>query len=112
MWLTDSFTYTAFTEKQKNTPFTHDLSGFSSMSYVQYFSGKVGIPYVAAYSATKFALNGFFSSLRNEFLVEGTPPVSITLCTIGLVGQLIFVSVTLYCGSVDRSLYQSVLWVS
>lgn len=48
-------------------------------------AGKVGIPYVAAYTSTKFALNGFFSSLRNEFTVSQTP-VSITLCTIGLVG--------------------------
>ncbi|KAK7489973.1 hypothetical protein BaRGS_00018838 [Batillaria attramentaria] len=48
-------------------------------------AGKVGIPYVAAYSSSKFALNGFFSALRNEFTTAGTT-VSITICTIGLVG--------------------------
>lgn len=49
-------------------------------------AGKVGIPYTAAYCATKYALYGFFSSLRNELALEGGPPVSITICTIGLVG--------------------------
>ncbi|KAL8591890.1 hypothetical protein ACOMHN_044386 [Nucella lapillus] len=49
-------------------------------------AGKVGNPYVAAYASTKFALYGFFTSLRNERILTGAPPVSITISTIGLVG--------------------------
>ncbi|XP_076439049.1 hydroxysteroid 11-beta-dehydrogenase 1-like protein [Babylonia areolata] len=61
-------------------------SASGSLIVMASLAGKVGIPFVAAYSATKFALFGFFSSLRNELLMEDTPPFSITLCTIGLVG--------------------------
>ncbi|XP_067414929.1 11-beta-hydroxysteroid dehydrogenase 1-like [Emydura macquarii macquarii] len=45
-------------------------------------AGKIGVPFVAPYSATKFALDGFFSSLRQELIVENIN-VSITLCVLG-----------------------------
>jgi len=49
-----------------------------------YHSGKIACPLVAAYSASKFALDGFFSSLRMEY--EATKVnVSITLCILGLI---------------------------
>lgn len=47
-------------------------------------SGKVASPFVAPYSATKFALEGFFSSLRHEFIIEKVN-VSITLCILGYI---------------------------
>ncbi|XP_064596087.1 hydroxysteroid 11-beta-dehydrogenase 1-like protein [Liolophura sinensis] len=48
-------------------------------------AGKLGQPFVAAYSASKFALDGFFSSLRQELILKGSK-VSVTLGVIGLIG--------------------------
>ncbi|NXX41631.1 DHI1 dehydrogenase, partial [Tricholaema leucomelas] len=47
-------------------------------------AGKTGVPFAAPYSATKFALDGFFSSLRSEFVMEKVN-VSITLCILGYI---------------------------
>lgn len=41
-------------------------------------------PLVAPYSASKFALDGFFSSIRKEYSVTKVN-VSITLCVLGLI---------------------------
>lgn len=41
-------------------------------------------PLVAPYSASKFALDGFFSSIRKEYSVTNVN-VSITLCILGLI---------------------------
>ncbi|NXW72727.1 DHI1 dehydrogenase, partial [Hirundo rustica] len=41
-------------------------------------------PFTAPYSATKFALDGFFSSLRQELIIEKVN-VSITLCILGYI---------------------------
>lgn len=46
--------------------------------------GRIGTPFIAPYSATKFALEGFFSSLRHEFIIEKVN-VSITLCVLGYI---------------------------
>lgn len=46
--------------------------------------GKVGFPFTVPYSATKFALDGFFSSLRQEFAIQSIN-VSITLCILGFI---------------------------
>lgn len=48
-------------------------------------AGRVPQPYVSAYSATKFALDGFFGGLREELKIKGSQ-VSITFCIIGFVG--------------------------
>nr|XP_013805958.1 PREDICTED: corticosteroid 11-beta-dehydrogenase isozyme 1-like isoform X1 [Apteryx mantelli mantelli] len=55
-----------------------------SIIVVSSMAGKVGIPFIAPYSATKFALDGFFSSLRQEFITDYVN-VSITLCVLGLI---------------------------
>ncbi|NXJ11506.1 DHI1 dehydrogenase, partial [Odontophorus gujanensis] len=55
-----------------------------SIVVVSSASGKVASPFVAPYSATKFALEGFFSSLRQEFVIENIN-VSITLCILGYI---------------------------
>ncbi|XP_068127362.1 hydroxysteroid 11-beta-dehydrogenase 1-like protein [Hyperolius riggenbachi] len=47
-------------------------------------TGKVGTPYTTSYGATKFALDGFFWSLRHELAMKKVP-VSITLCVLGLI---------------------------
>ncbi|XP_068515795.1 11-beta-hydroxysteroid dehydrogenase 1-like [Anas acuta] len=47
-------------------------------------AGKAPGPFAAPYSATKFALDGFFSSLRHEFIIENVN-VSITLCILGYI---------------------------
>ena len=52
-----------------------------------HFVGKTAQPYTIGYSASKFALDGFFSGLRQELSMRGID-VSITLCIIGLVGKL------------------------
>ncbi|XP_071942567.1 hydroxysteroid 11-beta-dehydrogenase 1-like protein [Antedon mediterranea] len=53
-----------------------------SIAVVSSFAGKVGIPYSASYSASKFALGGFFGALRQELIFK-EQDVSITLCIIG-----------------------------
>ncbi|CAC5401755.1 HSD11B1 [Mytilus coruscus] len=48
---------------------------------------KVAQPFSGVYSSTKFALDGFFGSIRQEFALRNCD-VSITLCVIGLVGKV------------------------
>ncbi|NXP24303.1 DHI1 dehydrogenase, partial [Scytalopus superciliaris] len=55
-----------------------------SIVVVSSVAGKTGSPFAASYSATKFALDGFFSSLRHEFIM-GKVNVSITLCILGYI---------------------------
>ncbi|XP_071435020.1 11-beta-hydroxysteroid dehydrogenase 1 [Pithys albifrons albifrons] len=55
-----------------------------SIVVVSSMAGKAGSPFAASYSATKFALDGFFSSLRHEFIVDKVN-VSITLCILGYI---------------------------
>ncbi|KAM6165187.1 11-beta-hydroxysteroid dehydrogenase 1 [Erethizon dorsatum] len=55
-----------------------------SIAIVSSQAGKIPYPLVAPYSASKFALDGFFSSIRNEFLIRKVN-VSITLCILGLI---------------------------
>ncbi|KAM9520395.1 11-beta-hydroxysteroid dehydrogenase 1-like [Guaruba guarouba] len=47
-------------------------------------AGRIGTPFIAPYTATKFALEGFFSSLRQEFIMENVN-VSVTLCVLGYI---------------------------
>lgn len=49
-----------------------------------YHLGKIASPLVASYAASKFALDGFFSSIRMEYSVTKVN-VSITLCVLGLI---------------------------
>ncbi|XP_075709838.1 11-beta-hydroxysteroid dehydrogenase 1 [Rhinoderma darwinii] len=51
---------------------------------VSSLAGKVGLPLTVPYSTTKFALDGFFSSLRLEFYHQKVN-VSITLCVISYI---------------------------
>ncbi|XP_023773755.1 corticosteroid 11-beta-dehydrogenase isozyme 1-like, partial [Cyanistes caeruleus] len=55
-----------------------------SIVVVSSMAGKVGFPFTVPYSATKFALDGFFSSLRQEFTIQNIN-VSITLCILGFI---------------------------
>uniref|UniRef100_A0A8C0BX07 11-beta-hydroxysteroid dehydrogenase 1 n=1 Tax=Buteo japonicus TaxID=224669 RepID=A0A8C0BX07_9AVES len=55
-----------------------------SIVVVSSIAGKTAIPFTAPYSATKFALDGFFSSLRQEFIIDKVN-VSITLCILGYI---------------------------
>ncbi|KFQ57654.1 Corticosteroid 11-beta-dehydrogenase isozyme 1, partial [Pelecanus crispus] len=55
-----------------------------SVVVVSSMAGKAGAPFTAPYSATKFALDGFFSSLRHEFIIDKVN-VSITLCILGYI---------------------------
>lgn len=48
------------------------------------FPGKVPTPFTTSYSATKFALDGFFSSLRHELSMQ-KKNISVTLCILGLI---------------------------
>lgn len=63
----------------------HLVASNGSIIVVSSLAGKIGQPFTAVYSATKFALDGFFGGLRQEFRMKGCD-VSITLCVIGLVG--------------------------
>ncbi|XP_007897756.1 corticosteroid 11-beta-dehydrogenase isozyme 1 [Callorhinchus milii] len=55
-----------------------------SIVVVSSIAGKIGNPLVVPYSSTKFALDGFFSSLRQEFAMLNYN-VSITLCVISYI---------------------------
>ncbi|NWH68439.1 DHI1 dehydrogenase, partial [Geococcyx californianus] len=55
-----------------------------SIVVVSSVAGKISSPFAAPYSATKFALDGFFSSLRQEFIMEKVN-VSITLCILSYI---------------------------
>ncbi|NWI84779.1 DHI1 dehydrogenase, partial [Pitta sordida] len=55
-----------------------------SIVVVSSVAGKVASPFVAPYASTKFALEGFFNSLRHEFIIEEVN-VSITLCILGYI---------------------------
>ncbi|XP_043933065.1 corticosteroid 11-beta-dehydrogenase isozyme 1 isoform X1 [Protopterus annectens] len=51
---------------------------------VSSLAGKVPTPFTAAYSATKFALDGFFGTLRHELILQNFN-VSVTLCVISFI---------------------------
>ncbi|KAL9824212.1 hydroxysteroid 11-beta-dehydrogenase 1-like protein isoform 2-T3 [Geothlypis trichas] len=51
---------------------------------VSSLTGKMPTPFTTSYSATKFALDGFFSSLRHELIMQNRD-VSVTLCILGLI---------------------------
>lgn len=55
-----------------------------SIVVVSSMAGKIANPLLAPYSASKFALDGFFSSIRKEYFVTKVN-VSITLCVLGLI---------------------------
>lgn len=63
-------------------PFLEESKG--SIVVVSSLAGKVAQPFSGVYSSTKFALDGFFGSLRQEFALRNCD-VSVTLCVIGLV---------------------------
>ncbi|XP_012493793.1 PREDICTED: corticosteroid 11-beta-dehydrogenase isozyme 1 [Propithecus coquereli] len=55
-----------------------------SIVVISSIAGKMAQPLIAPYSASKFALDGFFSSIRKEHSVAKIN-VSITLCVLGLI---------------------------
>ncbi|CAL8253996.1 unnamed protein product [Merluccius merluccius] len=55
-----------------------------SLVVVSSLLGKMPSPFVAPYSSTKFALNGFFGSLQHELAMKKSN-VSISICTLGLI---------------------------
>ncbi|KAM7080969.1 hydroxysteroid 11-beta-dehydrogenase 1-like protein isoform 1-T1 [Ciconia maguari] len=55
-----------------------------SLVVVSSLTGKIPTPFTTSYSATKFALDGFFSSLRHELNMQKRN-VSVTLCILGLI---------------------------
>lgn len=48
------------------------------------YAGKMPSPFVAPYTSTKFALNGFFGSLYHELAMKKSN-VSLSICTLGLI---------------------------
>lgn len=55
-----------------------------SIAVVSSIAGKMTQPLIASYSASKFALDGFFSTIRKEHWMTKVN-VSITLCVLGLI---------------------------
>lgn len=55
-----------------------------SLVVVSSLLGKMCNPFVAPYSSTKFALNGFFGTLQHELAMKNSN-VSICICTLGLI---------------------------
>lgn len=63
-------------------PMLEQSSG--SIAVVSSIAGKMTQPLIAPYSASKFALDGFFSTIRKEYSLTKIN-VSITLCVLGLI---------------------------
>ncbi|XP_014351335.2 LOW QUALITY PROTEIN: hydroxysteroid 11-beta-dehydrogenase 1-like protein [Latimeria chalumnae] len=55
-----------------------------SIIVVSSLLGRITTPFSTSYTATKFALEGFFGSLRHELQMQGIA-VSITLCVLGFI---------------------------
>ncbi|XP_028258886.1 hydroxysteroid 11-beta-dehydrogenase 1-like protein [Parambassis ranga] len=55
-----------------------------SLVVVSSLLGKLPSPFVAPYTSTKFALNGFFGALSHELLMKKSN-VTISICTLGLI---------------------------
>ncbi|NXC35023.1 DHI1L protein, partial [Campylorhamphus procurvoides] len=55
-----------------------------SLVVVSSLTGKIPTPFTTSYSATKFALDGFFGSLHHELTMQKRN-ISITLCILGLI---------------------------
>lgn len=55
-----------------------------SLVIVSSLLGKMTSPFAVPYTATKFALNGFFGSLRHELAMKNSN-VSVSICTLGLI---------------------------
>lgn len=55
-----------------------------SLVIVSSLLGKMPSPFVAPYTSTKFALNGFFGALHHELAMKSSN-VSISICTLGLI---------------------------
>ena len=51
---------------------------------------------MASYAASKYAIEGFFGSLREEFIMA-SKDISITLCTLGFIGESKQLHVVIYC---------------
>ena len=75
---------------------------YRSTFYVFFISGKVGQPFVSIYSASKFALDGFFSGLRQELKMRDCD-ISVTLCVLGFIGK--------YYHYIILSCLSAVLWI-
>lgn len=50
------------------------------------FAGRIPTPYVEPYAASKFALDGFFGGLRQQFAINNVD-ISVTMCYIGLTSE-------------------------
>ncbi|XP_073718301.1 hydroxysteroid 11-beta-dehydrogenase 1-like protein isoform X2 [Misgurnus anguillicaudatus] len=67
---------------QKALPTLESNKG--SIVVVSSLLGKMPGPFALPYSATKFALNGFFGGLQHELAMQRSN-VSVTICTLGLI---------------------------
>ncbi|KAM3619288.1 uncharacterized protein V6R79_005510 [Siganus canaliculatus] len=63
-------------------PFLEQSKG--SLVVVSSLLGKMPSPFVAPYTSTKFALNGFFGALQHELSMKNSN-VSTSICTLGLI---------------------------
>ncbi|XP_075062653.1 hydroxysteroid 11-beta-dehydrogenase 1-like protein [Mixophyes fleayi] len=62
----------------------HLTESKGSIIVLSSLTGKIANPYTTTYGASKFALDGFFGSLRHELAMKKIP-VSITMCILGLI---------------------------
>ncbi|KAM4053910.1 hydroxysteroid 11-beta-dehydrogenase 1-like protein A isoform 1-T2 [Anomaloglossus baeobatrachus] len=60
------------------------LESQGSIIVMSSLSGRIGSPFSATYCAAKFALEGFFSSLRREFIMKKNN-VSVTVAILGFI---------------------------
>ncbi|XP_073529543.1 hydroxysteroid 11-beta-dehydrogenase 1-like protein A [Phyllobates terribilis] len=60
------------------------LESQGSIVVISSLSGRIGAPFTVNYCAAKFALEGFFSSLRREFIIN-KKNVSVTVAVLGFI---------------------------
>ncbi|KAJ3086019.1 hypothetical protein HK100_008839 [Physocladia obscura] len=76
-------------------------SDTASLTVVGSLAGRVGSPFVHAYSASKFAIDGFFNCLRHELAFQKENKIVITNCVLGAIGtQNFFDTVSVHSESV------------
>ncbi|KAI9331219.1 hypothetical protein BDR26DRAFT_922217 [Obelidium mucronatum] len=81
---------------------TGELHGKNtSIVVVGSLAGRVGTPYVHAYSASKHAIDGFFNCLRHELALDPKNRIVLTNCVLGAIGtQNFYDTVTQHAASI------------
>lgn len=71
---------------QGHLNYMQSLTHLQTLTKMYFDTGRLGMPYTTGYSASKFAVEGFFSALRQELKLKQSE-VSITVAVLGSIGM-------------------------